>query len=234
MKNFFLIFYIFTTTLHAQQFSEENKIDSIHVTQNLWEDFNREEQLSISSRFQKIEIFPSNSIGLIQSVQSVDRSTKGTNSGAIVGSAIGQAAYIDRALKSGNSYSAKSHLGIGLLGALIGSALDERPEQHYIFNYGIKTLDGQIREIRVSSKEEFTQPIGQCVSLPELTRVSALMCSENKIQFLKRISAIAGAPADTLISREYSDLQVKCNVPGIGVMTLDKNSCTQLNGEIEK
>lgn len=220
---------------YSQQTLIEKNSNIIYINQNLWEDFSKEEQLSISSRFNSIEIIPSESIGIIQSVQSVDRSTRGTNTGAFIGSAVGQAAYIDRAFSnSGNNYSAMSQLGIGILGAMIGSTLDKAPQQHYIFNYGVKTLDGQIREVRISSREEFTQPIGQCISLPELTPISSLICSENKFQFLKRISALANAPSDALVSRENSGLQVKCKVPGIGIMTLEKTSCTQLDGEIEK
>lgn len=235
MKNYFLIFCVFAVTTHAQQFSEINKRDVIHIMQNLWDDFSIDEKLSVSSKFQNIEILSSDSVGLINSVQSVDRSTKGTSSGAVLGSAISQAIYIDRAItNSGGSYSAKTHLGAGVLGAILGSALDEKPQQYYIFNYGVRTLDGQIRETRISSKDEFSRPIGQCVSFPDLNIIPASICSEDKIQFLKRIFAIAGAPNNVVISREYSGLQVKCNVPGVGFMTLEKNSCTQMNGEIEK
>jgi outer membrane lipoprotein SlyB len=218
---------------HTQQ-SIPSTIE-IKISSALWNEFSKDEQVVIISKFPKIEIIPLENIGTIQSAQLVDRSTTASNSGAILGSAVGQVAYIDRAISnSGNNYSAATQLGVGILGAILGSTFDNKAQRRFIINYGIKTIDGQVREIRQQSTDEFTKPVGQCVSVPDLSTISNLLCSDTKVQFLKRISAIAIAPNDAILIRENSELSIKCNIPGIGMMTLEKNVCTQMNGRIEQ
>lgn len=86
------------------------------VVQHLWDQFSSEERFSMLSKFPDIAVIPSALIGVINSSQLVDRSTSGTNSGAIVGSALGQATYVDRAFNgSGSNYSATAQVGMGIL-----------------------------------------------------------------------------------------------------------------------
>lgn len=230
---YFILIVYFPSILYAQQAS--NLTINEKISKNLWAEFGRDEQILILSKYPNIEIISSESIGQIQSAQVANRSTQSTNGGAILGSAVGQALYLDRAFSgSGNNYSAASHLGAGILGGILGSSLDQKAESMFIINYGVKALDGQIREVRVGSADEFTRPLGQCVYIPSLEPAPNSLCTENKIQFLKRLSSLAKAPHDALIMRENSKINIKCNVPGIGLMTLEKNSCIQMEGKIEQ
>lgn len=168
-------------------------------------------------------------------MQAVNRSTSGTNSGAALGGALGQTLYIDNAFRgSGSNYSATAQLGSALLGTALGSTLDSSPQMRYVFNYGVRTLDGQIREVRVESGEEFTRPVGQCVFLPSITVAPVSLCNTDKGQFLRKLSALSQAPKDAILSQEVTGINIKCRVPGVGLMTLERSVCIQMEGEIEK
>lgn len=85
----------------------------------------------------------------------------------------------------------------------------------------------------MESGEEFTRPVGQCVRIPAVVQVDSALCSMDKAAFVQKLSAIGTAPADTLISRELSGITVNCRVPGVGLMTLEKNACLQMDGKAE-
>jgi outer membrane lipoprotein SlyB len=208
---------------------------SLTINQLLWAEFSQSERATLIAKFPNLELIPSESVGIIQSVQAVNRSTAGTNSGAALGGALAQTMYIDKAFSgSGNNYSATTQLGAGLLGALLGSSLDSSPTSRFLFNYGIRTLDGQIKEVRVESGDEFTRPVGQCVTLPGVVPAPVGHCAIDKLQFLKKLSAISQAPEGAVVSNELTGINVNCRVPGVGLMTLEKNSCLQMEGTVEK
>lgn len=207
----------------------------LKVSQHVWLEFSTSEKAAILTKFPQIETIPSETIGVIQSVQAVNRSIAGTNSGAALGGALGQTLYIDNAFRgSGSNYSATTQLGAALLGAAMGSTLDSAAQSRFIFNYGVKTLDGEIREVRVESEDEFTRPVGQCVFLPAISPAPGSLCAADKVQFLKKLSALSLAPADAVISQESTGINVTCRVPGIGLMRLEENVCIQMEGRVER
>jgi len=234
MNLFIKILLFFTAALIGELTIAQNKT-SLTINQLLWTEFSQSERATLLDKFPNLELIPAESVGIIQSVQAVNRSTIGTNSGAVLGGALAQTMYIDKAFSgSGKNYSATTQLGAGLLGALLGSSLDSSPTSRFIFNYGIRTLDGQMREVRVESGDEFTRPAGQCVTLPEVAPAPIGHCAVDKLQFLRKLSAIFQAPEGAIVSNELTGINVKCRVPGIGLMTLEKNSCLQMEGTVEK
>lgn len=234
MKNLYIfLILIFAGVVSAQQV--EKFTINIKISTALWDEFNKDERVLIISKFPEMEIISSENIGVIQSAQIVDRSISGSNHGAALGSAVGQAMYIDRAISnSGSNYSAITQLGAGILGSMLGSSLNRKPQRNFIINYAVKSIDGHMREVRQQSADEFTKLVGQCVSIPDLNTISNLLCSDTKIQFLRRISAIATAPSDAILMRENSEPPAKCIIPGIGMMMIEKNVCSQMNGIIER
>lgn len=206
----------------------------LQINQLLWQQFSVSDRSTILNKFPALELASPETIGVIQSVQTVNRSTAGSNTGAILGGALGQAAYVDHALKgSGNNYSAVNQIGAAVLGAAIGSTADQAPQSLFIFNYAIKTLDGQLREVRISSNQEFTKPIGQCVSFPELRPLQTISCSSDKIQLLKGLSSIAMDATPKTKPRPTAVVNVACRVPNIGLMTLERNICSEMEGKEE-
>lgn len=231
-KNTFLSsFLLFSSVV----FLPAHAAPELKISQHVWLEFSNSEKAAILSKFPQVETIPSETIGLIQSVQTVNRSTAATSSGASLGGALGQALYIDNAFRgSGSNYSATTQLGAALLGATIGSTLDSGAQSRFVFNYGVKTLDGEIREVRVESGEEFTRPVGQCVFLPSISPAPASLCSADKVQFLKKLSALSLAPAGSVVSQETTGINVTCRVPGVGLMRLEKDVCIQMDGALEK
>lgn len=207
---------------------------TIRVNQSLWGGFNASERISILSKYPDIEVVPTESVGIVQAAQVVNRSTPGTNSGAVLGGVIGQAAYIDHAFKDANNYSALTQVGAALLGAAAGSTLDQGPQSSFIINYGVRTFDGQVRELRVTSHEEFTRPIGQCVFIPSMEMAPPSLCLSDKIQFIKLLTAKSEASKEIVVKPEVNRVNVICRVPGVGLMTLELSACAQVEGEMEK
>jgi hypothetical protein len=103
--------------------------------------------------------------GVILSAQHVDESRPGTRTGAAFGAAIGQAAYIDST--SWRTYRASSQLAAGLLGAMLGSALDQRPTKQYLKVYFVKTPTGETKRIDERAKDAILLPVGACIEYRE-------------------------------------------------------------------
>jgi outer membrane lipoprotein SlyB len=205
----------------------------LSVSSLIWDEFSLDEQSIIVQKFSDITIIPKESIGIIQGVQVVNRSVDGTNSGTVLGSAFAQAAYVDRSIGKGN-YSAKNHLGMAIFGGLLGSSLDSPGVRKYILSYSVKTLDGQIRRVEIISNDEIYQPTGQCINLPLMEAIDSNICTDSKVSFLKRLSAVGGAPENAKIIGEAASSPVKCQIQNVGMMMLEKNVCLQMEGIIEK
>ncbi|MDT0137744.1 hypothetical protein [Acidovorax sp. PRC11] len=143
----------------------------------VWQQLAASERERIESAHE-VQIFAPDGFGVITDVQGMDQSTAGTNSGAMVGGAIGSAAYIDRAFSGGHSYSAGANLAVGLLGAVLGSALDKAPETKFQFRYTIKQGDGEIQYFDEIKASGFRHSPGVCVLVPALTLVSQQLCQQ--------------------------------------------------------
>ena len=154
------------------------------VSQYQWGEFTSSEKESIRKKVPHLEVIPSSEVGTILSAQVVDFSTQGTESGAALGSTVGQAVYVDKAIQSSN-YSATTQLGAAVLGAAIGSTIDSNPVRRYVLNYGLKTVDGEVVEVKVVTTEQFTRPVGQCVSIPAVVPVPNSLCSSQTVKLLR-------------------------------------------------
>ena len=105
------------------------------------------------------------STGIVINSQILDESTTNTHTGALLGSAFGQAAYIDST--RWNNYSAKSQFGAGLAGAMIGSLTDKPSNKHYRIIYFIRLKNGDTRQVEQFSHEQKYIPPGVCVEFLE-------------------------------------------------------------------
>jgi outer membrane lipoprotein SlyB len=148
----------------------------IKVSRSAWEGLNESERASIQST-KIVEIRDTGTYGTIVDNQGVDESTPGTNAGANIGAAMGQAAYIDRAFKPGNNYSAKNQVGAAILGAMVGAALDKPAIQQFHFRYAVKLADGEIRFVDSVQSNAFRHPGGLCVSIPDLFQLPQSVCN---------------------------------------------------------
>lgn len=137
---------------------------ALKVSAIAWQGLSAEDRATIQKNY-VVEAVAADSFGTILDNQGVDRSTPGTNSGAVLGEAIASASYIDKAFGNGN-YSSKNHLGVMLLGGLLGSALDSKPQSQYQFRYAIRLGTGSVIYQDTFSSEPFRHPVGVCIFLP--------------------------------------------------------------------
>lgn len=101
--------------------------------------------------------------GRVTGVQIVNRSHVNTGSGAQLGALGGQALYIDNT--SWQGYSAVNQLGAGILGAIVGSALDEPTRIRYERKYWVTLNDGDTVSVSVMGNDNTHIPEGVCVSV---------------------------------------------------------------------
>lgn len=101
--------------------------------------------------------------GRVAGVQVVDRTHINTGAGAGLGALAGQAMYLDNT--TWRNYSAMSQLGAGLLGAMVGSAMDQPTSIAYERRYWITLNDGNTISISTTGSDNTHIPQGVCVSV---------------------------------------------------------------------
>lgn len=144
------------------------------VRQSVWDDLS-EETKAVAKKNYRVFISPDSKYGAVADVQTVNRSTAGSNAGSTVGAGVAQIAYIDRSFDNMN-YSPWSQLGVGLLGAIAGSAANTAPTERYQHFYTIRRSDGEMfRADQMTSTPERMAP-SACVAVPSLAQVSQKIC----------------------------------------------------------
>ena len=138
----------------------------LKVSEIAWQGLSADDRAVIQEKY-LVEAVGATSFGIILDNQGADRSTPGTNGGAVLGETIASASYIDKAIGNGN-YSAKNHLGVMLLGGLLGATLDSKPQSQYQFRYAIRLGTGGVIYQDTFSSEPFRHPVGVCVFLPAI------------------------------------------------------------------
>jgi len=213
----------------AMESARSNDDRTLIVGEELFARLLSEDQDRITKATESISIIPSNSFGKIISVQIIDKSKPGTTSGSQFGSAIGQAAYIDKSITSGN-YSALQQVGVGVAGALLGSALDSPPASYYGINYSVQLYDGSVKTISVGSSDGVSLPVGQCVFTADAKDAPSYLCGDTLKAFLTRYMRIS------LSIKETSDLnavkRIKCSIPNAGTFSISVEDCDQSKGTV--
>ena len=154
------------------------------IIRSAWLGLADDEREKLDQAYQT-KIIEDDQFGVITDVQGADQSTLGTNSGAMLGGAVANAAYIDNALRGGN-YSATNQLAVGILGAVIGSNMDSRPSSQFQFRYTVKLGDGDIKYFDEVKSTSFRHSVGVCILLPSLNLVSQHVCNQTPDSVRKR------------------------------------------------
>lgn len=173
-----------------------------------------------------MQVVPMQSVGTLVSHQVVDTSKPGTTVGSQLGSSIAQAAYIDQA-RLGN-YSAVTQIGAGLVGALVGSSLDQSAQKGYLINYGIKFIDGSVKAILTRSMDGIAAPVGQCVFVDDATEAPPYLCTDNLVSFLQR-----ARPLNADKRGKGRSTHVVCQVSGVGGIQLSREDCSKHGGQVD-
>jgi hypothetical protein len=147
----------------------------IRVPYGVWAILNQQQRDLVSSQY-AVEVADKGRFAKIINVQGINESTSGTTGGTQLGSVFGQAQYIDKS--NWNNYSARSQLGAGLIGAIIGSALDAPAHTMYRIVYTLKNSDGSVSVVeRVSQSPIYVAP-GLCVDTASFTPVGDSFCED--------------------------------------------------------
>ena len=101
--------------------------------------------------------------GRIAGVQVVNRSHINTDAGANMEGIAGQAMYLDNT--SWRNYSAMNQIGAGLLGAMVGSALDTPTSIAYERRYWVTLNDGNTISLSTTGSDNTHIPQGVCVAV---------------------------------------------------------------------
>lgn len=148
----------------------------IKVSQSAWLALTHAERALIQQKY-IVDLAEQDTFGIIIDNQGVNESTPGTNVGANLGGAVANAAYVDNAIKGGN-YSAKNQLASGILGAMLGSTLDSKPNAQYHYRYAVKLGSGNIKYFDETKSDPFRHPVGVCISVPNIALVEQQLCTQ--------------------------------------------------------
>lgn len=215
--------------------------DLLRVSAVAWRSLTPEERAAVQ-RVRVVEIREAGTYGVIVDTQGVDESTPGTTGGAALGAAFAEASYIDRALQPGNSYSAKTQLGVTLLGALAGSALDSRPVPRFHLRYAVKLADGEIRMVDAMQADAFRLPTGMCVSLPDLAQIGQSACTHSADDLRRLyVGTQDAAPAASLLTPLPTESRVapaslplgrvSCRLGSLPPVQTTPEKCSSIGGE---
>lgn len=169
---------------------------SLQLSRLVWDDLAAPERQLLEANY-SIDYFAAAEFGTIVDVQGVDESTPGTHAGAAIGSAVASAAYIDRAIRGGHSYSVGVNLAVGILGAVLGSLADKPAVTQFQFRYTVKKGDGELDYIHQVQESAFRSSPGTCVLLPTLQAATQQLCEQTTASLRKRQLAKLQAAAAT-------------------------------------
>lgn len=219
-----------------------NAQSTLKVSGLAWQGLSLDERESIQRRY-VVETLAPESFGTIIDNQAADRSSPGTTAGANLGQAVANAAYIDRAIGSGD-YSAKSHLGAMLLGGLLGSALDRPGQSQYQFRYAIRLGSGNVIYQDAFSVDPFRHSVGVCVSVPALTLLPEQHICNQTTDSLRNAhltaykelplpaNTQAQTPKDVSPSAKSNEDIVTCKVGTLAPVQTTIDKCKIINGVI--
>jgi len=216
----------------------------LKVSSTAWNGLTAAERAIVQSRY-LVEATGAESFGTIIDNQGVNQSVPGSSGGAALGEVVASATYVDKAFSGNNNYSAKTHLAAILLGGLLGSTLDTRPQAKYHYRYAIRLGNGNIAYQDQISQDPFRQPVGVCVSIPEVILLpDQHLCTQSaeslRQAHISQGSSIqpvtASSPSNTAVndfpSHGPPDVLVNCKASNLAVVRTTVFKCNAIQGVI--
>lgn len=212
------------------------------VPEALWNNLTAKEKSQVSNTLE-VNLVSTASMGIIMDVQTLDQSQAGTNAGSQLGATFGSAAYVDKAFSGDNvDYSAKKHLGVALLGGVLGSAADRAPVSSFRTRYTIKLQDGNIQHVEEETHNQFRHSVGLCVFLEPFRIVNQQLCSMTKADLLaaaenkqsaRQALQLPQAKLEQAVPIVEDAVTVRCKVGENSATLLPKSTCDALGGLID-
>lgn len=204
-------------------------VDILTVDDGIFGQLTEEDQKRFKLMYPTMQVIPFDSVGIIRTHQVINKSTTGSSAGSQLGSAIAQAAYIDRSFNSYN-YSALGQLSAGLLGGILGASLNTAPEARFLINYSVEFRDGSIRGVLKPSSDGIAAPTGQCVFTSDIQEAPMYLCSDSLTAFIDRAKRVGLAGNSGGLSKLSE--KVNCKIDVVGTIKLDNEACQKSNGII--
>lgn len=212
------------------------------VPEALWNSLTAKEKFQVSHTLE-VNLVSTTLMGVIIEVQTLDQSQTGTNAGSQLGAAFGSAAYVDKAFSGDNvDYSAKKHLGVALLGGVLGSAADKAPVSSFRTRYTIKLQEGSIQYIEEQTPNQFRHAAGLCVFLEpfrianqqlcSMTKADLLVAAENK-ESARQAPQLPQSKLEQAVPVVEDAITVRCKVGENSATLLPKSTCDALGGLID-
>jgi hypothetical protein len=186
------------TDLYPEIVALKRKGGLIGIPQHVWDELDSEQQRIVSSRF-VISPLPGDNYGIVINVQVLNESTTGSTAGSQLGAAYGSAAYVDSAFSGSPrnwNYSATNQITARVIGGLVGSLLDTKPEARFHARYTIRSGHGAVGYVDNYSSNSLTHPVGMCVYINPLQPTTNDVCTLTKEKFLKKYVPELIAPAE--------------------------------------
>jgi len=212
------------------------------ILRSVWGMLSESERATIQQRY-VADLRDPSAYGLVLDNQGLDVSTPGTTGGAQLGSAVANAAYIDRAISPSHNYSAKTQLAVGILGAVIGSSLDKAPVQQYHYRYALKLHDGEIVYRDSLQSSPFRHPASMCLELASLSPAPQAMCSQTAIDvrraflgaspptaLIPAAQSVQSAPAAIAPTGSSDTFTVICKVGNLAPFQTTNEKCKSIGG----
>lgn len=210
-------------------------LPSLSVPEDVWQALSATERATVQ-KTHLVETVPAGSYGLLMDNQAVDRSDPGSNAGAALGSAVAQAAYIDRSINHGN-YSAKTQLGIALVGMLVGSSFDRPAQAQYQFRYAVKMPDGSIAYHDKMSWDPFRHPSGACVMVPGIElapnqKLCTITVEMLRSEYIKAKEDLSHETQKELLQTPPTGGLVTCKIGAVAPVVTTSEKCNLINGRV--
>lgn len=227
---------VFFTLFMALCCVDAHAQENFAIPDSVWRLLGSEEKSQLLDRF-SVDLWPSDSFGVLVDAQTLNESTSATTGGASLGSALGSASYIDNSLR-GRDYSATEHLGMGLLGAALGATLDTPETQRFKTQYAVRRLDGSIIYALDVQPNAFRHPVGLCLGINPVKVVDQQLCSITKTDVLLRLQSnssskkISISGSSTQLIQPNSQTNIKCKLENGSVALIKSSVCVKIGGEI--
>lgn len=157
--------------------------ENLKISQMIWNSLSEKEKDIVADK-NIIEVYDSNRYGKIINVQSVNESYYNNGGMSKLGSAFGQANYLDNT--NWGNYSAENQLGAGLAGALIGAMLDKPTQIKFHSRYTIRLNNGDIITKDITQQSQFNLSSDICVEIDSLIAVNDKFCSNINVDVFKK------------------------------------------------
>ena len=200
----------------------------------------------LEKKYKLLEMSSEGVIGVIASVQTVDKSTPGSSQSGdfFLNNQIAQQQ--DREIASirsgGKGMSATEWQVFGALASALGSGLNESPESKFVHRYHIRTASNRIQSVDKASSDEFFIPVGTCVSVKSGDNIAEIdpdFCKKPNMEEFraKYLSSLSVEPRNAskedLSNHGLSEVLVQCRVGKNPIIQVDASTCISIGGKIQ-